>query len=227
MGPAFTGRIVLTPDGGVYLLAGIHMTRTDAWSLLNEFTRSDSLIKHALAVEAAMRTYAEHFSADTELWGVVGLIHDFDYERWPTPPEHTREGARILCERGVDEEIIGAMMSHADWNREQYPLDRPLRKTLAAVDELCGFITAVAYVRPEKLEGMAVSSVKKKLKQKSFAAAVNRDDITRGAELVGLTLDDHISHVIAALQKIAGPLGFTPGEKPGQCGGEATPAGIS
>ena len=190
------------------------MTRSDAWNLLNEFTRNDSLIKHALAVEAAMGNYAAHFSADAQLWGVVGLIHDFDYERWPTPPEHTREGARILRERGVDEEIIGAMMSHAEWNREQYPLDRPLRKTLAAVDELCGFITAVAYVRPEKLEGLAPGSVKKKMKQKSFAAAVNRDDITRGAELMGLSLDDHIGHVIAALRKIAGPLGFAPAEKP-------------
>ena len=184
------------------------MKREDAWSLLNEFTKSESLIKHALAVEAAMRHYAGHFGADPEFWGVVGLIHDFDYERWPNPPEHTHEGARLLRERGVDEEIVGAMLSHADWNRAEYPLDRPLRKTLSAVDELCGFITAVAYVRPERLAGMAASSVRKKLKQKSFAAAVSRDDIAQGAERLGVSLDDHITHVIAALQAAAGPLGL-------------------
>lgn len=184
------------------------MKRPEAWLLLNEFTKSDSLLKHALAVEAAMERYAEHFHEDWQLWGVVGLIHDFDYERWPNPPEHTREGAKILRERGVDEEIVEAMLSHAEWNRDQYPLDRPIRKTLAAVDELCGFITAVAYVRPEKLEGMAASSVKKKMKQKSFAAAVNREDIVRGADLLGVSLEAHIEQVIAALQKIAKPLGF-------------------
>ncbi|HEY6167486.1 MAG TPA: HDIG domain-containing metalloprotein, partial [Verrucomicrobiae bacterium] len=138
------------------------MTRTEAFALLKEFTQSESLIKHALAVEAAMRHYAAHFGADVEQWGVTGLIHDFDYERWPNPPDHTREGARILRERGVDEEIIGAILSHAEWNHDQFPLDRPIRKTLFAVDELCGFVTAVAYVRPEKLSGMTASSVRKK-----------------------------------------------------------------
>jgi putative nucleotidyltransferase with HDIG domain len=184
------------------------MTRTEAWTLLNEFTQSESLLKHALAVEAALRHYAGVHQADADLWGVVGLIHDFDYERWPNPPEHTREGARILRARGVDEEIVGAMLSHADWNQVEYPLDRPLRKALYAVDELCGFVTAVAYVRPERLNGMSAGSVRKKLKQKSFAAAVSREDITRGAELLGLPLDDHVNHVIAALQGAAGPLGF-------------------
>ena len=185
------------------------MKRDAAWSLLNEYTKSESLIKHALAVEAAMRHYAAHFGADPELWGVVGLLHDFDYERWPNPPEHTREGARVLRARGVDEEIVGAILAHADWNHAEYPLDRPLRKTLFAVDELCGFVTAVAYVRPERLAGMTASSVRKKQRQKSFAAAVSRDDIARGAELLGLSLDDHITHVITALQTVAGPLGFT------------------
>jgi putative nucleotidyltransferase with HDIG domain len=184
------------------------MTRETALNLLREFTQSESLIKHALAVEAAMRHYAAHFAAEVDYWGCLGLLHDFDYERWPNPPEHTREGARILRERGVDEEMVGAVLSHAEWNRDTYPLDRPLRKTLAAVDELCGFITAVAYVRPEKLKGMTASSVKKKLKAKGFAAAVNREDITRGAELLGLSLDDHIQHVITALQTVAAPLGF-------------------
>jgi len=184
------------------------MTRDEAWNLLNEYTKSESLIKHALAVEAAMRHYAAHFGENVETWGATGLIHDFDYERWPNPPEHTREGAKILRGRGVDDEIVAAILSHAEWNQDEYPLDRPLRKTLFAVDELCGFVTAVAYVRPEKLVGMAASSVKKKMKQKSFAAAVKREDIEKGAELLGLPLEDHITHVIAAMQTVAGPLGF-------------------
>src|ERR1043166_8816509 len=182
------------------------MTRDEAWNLLNEYTKSESLIKHAIAVEAAMRHYAAHFGEDVESWGVTGLIHDFDYERWPNPPEHTREGARILRERGVNEEIIGAILSHAEWNHDQYPLDRPIRKALFAVDELCGFVTAVAYVRPEKLNGMTASTVRKKMKQKSFAAAVKREDIEKGEELLGLTLDEHITHVIAAMQGIAAEL---------------------
>src|SRR6266498_2380721 len=184
------------------------MTRDEALALLAEFTQSESLIKHALAVEAAMRHYAAHFGESVETWGITGLIHDFDYERWPNPPDHTREGARILRERGVDEEIVGAILSHADWNQAEFPLDRPIRKTLFAVDELCGFITAVAYVRPEKLAGMSASSVRKKMKQKSFAAAVKREDIEQGAQLVGLSLDEHITHVIAAMQGIAKELGL-------------------
>lgn len=176
--------------------------------LLKEYTASESLLKHALAVEAAMRHYAARFGEDIETWGVTGLIHDFDYERWPNPPDHTREGARILRQRGVDEEIVGAILSHADWNWDQFPLDRPLRKALFAVDELCGFVTAVAYVRPEKLAGMAASSVRKKMKQKSFAAAVKREDIEKGAQLLGLSLDEHITQVITGMQGIAKELGL-------------------
>lgn len=184
------------------------MTRDEALSLLKEYTQSESLLKHAFAVEAAMRHYAARFSQDPELWGVTGLIHDFDYERWPNPPEHTREAARILRERGVNEEIVGAILSHADWNQAEYPRDRPLRKTLFAVDELCGFVTAVAYVRPERLAGMAPSSVRKKMKQKSFAAAVKREDIEAGAQLVGAPLDEHIQNVITAMQGVAKELGL-------------------
>jgi len=184
------------------------MTRDDAWRLLTEFTASESLRKHALAVEAAMQHYAAHLNEDVTLWGLVGLVHDFDYERWPEPPAHTREGARLLRERGGDEEIVGAILSHAEWNQADYPLDRPLRKTLFAVDEMCGFVTAVAYVRPERLVGMAPSSVRKKMKQKSFAAAVRREDLERGAALLGIPLDDHIGHVIQALQGIAPALGL-------------------
>ncbi len=187
------------------------MTRDEAWNLLTEFTKSESLRKHALAVEAAMRHLAAAGGADVETWGVTGLLHDFDYERWPNPPEHTREGAKILRERGVSEEMVGAILSHAEWNQDQYPLDRPLRRTLYAVDELCGFILAVAYVRPERLNGMTPSSVRKKMKQKSFAAAVRREDIEKGAELLGLPLDEHIARVIAALQSVAGPLGLAQG----------------
>jgi len=186
------------------------MTRDEALVLLKEFTQSESLIKHALAVEAAMRHYAPRFGGDVEVWGITGLIHDFDYERWPNPPEHTREGARILRERGVDEEIVAAILSHAEWNQNEYPLDRPIRKTLFAVDELCGFITAVAYVRPEKLTGMTASSVRKKMKQKSFAAAVKREDIEQGATLLGMPLDEHITNVITAMQSISAGLGFSP-----------------
>ena len=185
------------------------MDRDQAWALLTESTRSESLLKHALAVEAAMRHYARRFGEGEDLWGLTGLLHDFDYERWPNPPEHTREGARILRERGVGEEVVGAILSHAEWNWAEFPLDRPLRRTLFAVDELCGFITAVAYVRPEKLTGMTASSVRKKMKQKSFAAAVRREDIEKGAELLGLPLDEHITQVITAMQSVAAPLGFT------------------
>ena len=187
------------------------MTHDTALAVLTEFTQSESLRKHALAVEAAMRHYAAHFGENVETWGLTGLIHDFDYERWPNPPEHTREGARILRERGVDEEIIGAILSHAEWNQAEFPRDRPLRKALFAVDELCGFVTAVAYVRPEKLTGMTASSVRKKMKQKSFAAAVKREDIESGAALLGLSLDDHITHVITAMQGIARVLGLAGG----------------
>lgn len=184
------------------------MNRDEAWALLNEFTQSESLLKHALAVETAMRHYARYFAADEDLWGLTGLLHDFDYERWPNPPEHTRQGAQILRERNVNDEIIGAILSHAEWNWAEYPLDRPLRKALFAVDELCGFITAVAYVRPEKMAGMSASSVRKKMKQKSFAAAVKREDIEKGAELLGIALDEHIGNVITAMQRIAPLLGF-------------------
>jgi putative nucleotidyltransferase with HDIG domain len=184
------------------------MNREQAFTLLQEYTKSESLIKHALAVEAAMRLYAGKLGGDPELWGLTGLLHDFDYERFPTPPEHTQTGASILRERGLDEEIIGAILSHAEWNWVDYPLDRPLRKALFAVDELCGFVTAVAYVRPEKLTGMAASSVRKKMKQKSFAAAVSREDIEKGAELLGVSLDDHITNVIQAMGGIKAQLGF-------------------
>lgn len=186
------------------------MERTEAWAILNEHTKNPSLLKHALAVEAAMRFYAGKLDGDVEQWGVAGLLHDFDYERWPDPPAHSREGAKILRAAGVDEEIVGAVLSHTDWNLDEYPRDRPIRKALFAVDELCGFITAVALVRPGRLTGLRAKSVRKKLKEKSFAASVSRDDITAGAEVLGLDLAEHVNNCIDALVPVADKLGLLP-----------------
>ncbi len=182
------------------------MNREKAWEILNEYTTNPALVRHGLCVEAAMRHYAGLTGADEEQWGIAGLLHDFDYERWPTPPEHTREGAKILRDAGFDEEIIGAMLSHVPWNLDDYPRDRPIRKTLYAVDELCGLIYAAALVRPERMEGMKAKSIIKKMKQRAFAAAVSREDIHAGAEFLDMPLADHISNCITALQKIASEL---------------------
>jgi putative nucleotidyltransferase with HDIG domain len=183
------------------------MTRPEALALLHEYTAGDSLRKHAYAVEASMRAYAERLGGDADRWGLVGLLHDFDYERWPEPPHHTQEGACILRERGVDEEIVEAILSHADWNG--IPRDTPLKKALFAVDELSGFITAVAYVRPSRsLAEVDVAAVRKKMKDKGFARAVRREDITEGAALLGVELDDHITTCITALQGIHAELGL-------------------
>ena len=189
------------------------MDREQALKLLEEYTSNPSLIKHALAVEAAMRHYARLGGHDQARWGVVGLLHDFDYQRWPEPPDHTRQGAEILRQRGLDQELVEAVLSHAEWNVEEYPRDTPLRKTLFAVDELCGFLTAVALVRPERLAGLKPKSVKKKLKTKAFAAAVSREDIAEGVALLDLPLDEHIANCTAALQGIAAELELLP---PGQ-----------
>jgi putative nucleotidyltransferase with HDIG domain len=183
------------------------MDRDEALQLLHEYTQSDSLRKHAYAVEAAMRAYAPRFGGDPEVWGITGLLHDFDYERWPDPPEHTRQGAAILRERGYPEEIVLAILSHAEWN--DVPRDMPMFKALFAVDELAGFITAVAYVRPTRsLADTEVSSVKKKMKDKAFARAVRREDITDGAALLGISVDEHIQTVLDAMRGIAGELGL-------------------
>lgn len=186
------------------------MQREQAWALVGEYVGSDSLRKHMRAVAAAMRHYATRFGGDPDRWEVVGLLHDFDYERWPDPPAHTREGAKILRARGVDEEIVGAILSHAEWNLEAYPRDTPVRKCLFAVDELCGFVVACALVRPGRLAGLEPRSVRKKLKTPAFAAAVSREDIAAGAALLGLELDEHIRMVVTALQARAGELGLEP-----------------
>ena len=183
------------------------MSRQEDLKLLHEYTQSPSLIRHMLAVEAALRAYAMHFGEDTDTWGTVGLMHDFDYERWPDPPFHPLEGEKILRAKGYPEDVIYAIKSHADYLTDCPRVSR-LDKTLYACDELAGFITAVAMVRPERLAGMAASSVKKKLKQKSFAAAVHRGDIDRGAADLGIDLDEHIQFVIDALAPIAAQLGL-------------------
>jgi putative nucleotidyltransferase with HDIG domain len=183
------------------------MTRDEALALLHEYTQSESLRKHAYAVEAAMRAYARKLGGDEEVWGLTGLLHDFDYERWPEPPEHTQKGAIILRERGVAEEVVRAILSHAEWN--EIPREAPMEKALFAVDELAGFITAVAYVRPSrKLADVDVAAVKKKMKDKAFARAVRREDITEGAALLGVPVEEHIGTVVAALQGISDQLGL-------------------
>lgn len=185
------------------------MNRDQAMQLLNEYVSSEQLIKHSLAVEAAMRYHAGRLGEDVERWGVVGLLHDFDYQRWPTKPEHSQKAAEILRQRGVDEEIVGAILSHTGWN-EGYPRDTLLRKVLFAVDELSGFLVACTLVRPTRLEGMSRKSVIKKLKERSFAANVSREDIHAGAELLDMPLGELIDHGIEALKPAAEPLGLTP-----------------
>ena len=183
------------------------MNRDDAWNLVCEYTDSDSLRKHMLAVEAAMRAYARRFGEDEELWGIVGLLHDFDYQRWPNPPDHPLKGAEILAARGYPPEVIYAIKSHADYLAHCPRVSR-LDKTLYACDELAGFCTAVAMVRPERIRGMKAASVRKKMKLKGFAAAVSRDDIIRGAADLGVDLDEHIQQVIDAMAQAAEILGL-------------------
>ena len=185
------------------------MEREQAWQLLTEFTKSESLIHHALAVEAAMRAYAAKFGEDEEKWGVVGLIHDFDYERFPTVQGHAIEGPKILRERGWPEEIVRAAQSHAGYtgvSRESL-----MEKALYAVDELTGLITAVALVRPSKdiRDITKIKSVKKKFKDRSFAAAVSREEIAEGAEAMGVDLwTEHVPLVLEAMQGVAEELGL-------------------
>ncbi len=179
--------------------------REEALALLHEFTQNENLIKHALAVESAMRHYARFFEEDEELWGVIGLLHDFDYEKYPTMEDHPFKGAEILRSRNYDESMIEAILSHA--SHTNIPRDTLLKKTLFAVDELCGLITAVALVRPSKqISEVQVKSVKKKMKDKAFARNVNRDEIREGAAGLEIDLSAHINHVLQAMQKIAGDL---------------------
>ena len=183
------------------------MTRAEAWTLLTEHTNGESLIRHALAVEATMRAYARRFGADEEVWGIVGLLHDFDYEKWPDPKDHPTRGAEILWARGVPGEVVTAILSHAEYLG--IPRTTPLMKTLFAVDELCGFITAAALIRPSRsILDLEASSLRKRMKDKAFARNVKREDILKGAEELGVPLDEHIQFVVEAMRTIADDLGL-------------------
>src|SRR6478609_5190803 len=192
------------------------LSRDDATTLLHEWVQSESLRRHCLAVATAMEAYAQRDGADPERWFVAGLLHDMDYERFPDMDDqengHPRSGMKELESRGVDPELVRAIASHADFMG--VPRESQMEKTLYAVDELSGFLLACAYVRPQGLEGLTPKSVKKKLKQPSFAAAVNREDVRAGAEELGVDFDEHVAFVIAALNERADELGVAPSETP-------------
>jgi putative nucleotidyltransferase with HDIG domain len=184
------------------------VNREESWELMCAWTEGDSLRKHMLAVEAAMRAYARRFGEDEEKWGITGLLHDMDYEKHPTPEEHPMVGVRELEKRGYPDDVLHAIRGHADYL--DVPRDTLMSKSLYAVDELSGFIVACALMRPEGLENMKAKSVRKKMKQKSFAAAVNREDIVRGAEELDVDLNEHIEFVAGALREHSDELGLTP-----------------
>jgi putative nucleotidyltransferase with HDIG domain len=202
----------LLQEQGRILKEPLVPTREDAWKLVCEYTESESLRKHMLAVETCVRAYARKNGADEETWGIAALLHDFDYERWPNnehapDQEHPAEGAKILRERGYSEEIIRAIITHADYCG--VPRQSPLEHTLFACDELAGFLTACVYVRPSKsILDLETSSVTKKLKDKAFAKGVNRDDVRNGATELGIPLEEHIAFCIAAMRENAEALGL-------------------
>lgn len=193
------------------------MDRATNLALLNEYVQNPALQRHMFAVEAGLRAYAVKYGEDAEKWATVGLLHDFDYERWPNPPDHPLQGSVILKQRGYSDEIIYAIKSHADYLPDCPRVSR-LDKALYACDELCGFVVACALMRPARLDGMTAKSVRKKMKQASFAAAVSRDDIVRGAADLGVDLDEHITFLIGALAAIAPELDLVP--EAGASGGE-------
>ena len=186
--------------------SAVRPTRDQAWETLTRYTTSEALLRHALAVEASVGFYAKSQGEDEELWRAAALLHDFDYEIHPTLDKHPQDGAPILREEGYPEELIEAVLSHAE--HLAMPRDTPLKRTLFACDELSGFVHACGLVRPTGLEGLEAKSVKKKLKQPSFAAGVHRDEVYAGAELLGLSLDEHIANVVSAMQPIAKELGL-------------------
>ncbi len=187
----------------------IEVTRDNAWDTLTRYTKSESLLRHALAVEAAVAAYARELGGDEELWRVAALLHDFDYEMHPTLDKHPQDGAPLLRAEGYPEEVVETVLSHAE--HLGLPRDTPLKKALFACDELSGFVHACALVRPTGLEGLEPKSVKKKLKQPSFAAGVHREDVYKGAEGLGVDLDEHIRVVVEALKPIAAELGLPAG----------------
>ena len=184
----------------------MEVTRERAWETLTRYTKSQALLRHALAVEAGVRFYAREQGEDEQLWAAVALLHDFDYEMHPSLDEHPQDGAPILREEGWPEEVVEAVLSHAE--HLELPRDTPLKRTLFACDELAGFVHACGLVRPDGIETLEPKSVKKKLKQPSFASGVHRDEVYAGAELLGLELDDHIRNVVTAMRPIAGELGL-------------------
>jgi putative nucleotidyltransferase with HDIG domain len=188
------------------LVSPMDVTREQAWETLTRYTQSEALRRHALAVEAAVGWYAQVFGGNEELWRATALLHDFDYEIHPTLDKHPQDGAPILREEGYPEELIESVLSHAE--HLELPRDTELKKTLFACDELAGFIHACGLVRPDGIETLEPKSVRKKLKQPSFAAGVHRDEVYRGAEELGVALDDHIRNVVTAMRPIAGELGL-------------------
>ncbi len=184
------------------------MNRDDAFALMCEYTENESLRRHMICVELAMMAYANKLGEDVEKWGIVGLLHDFDYERWPTAPDHPLQGSKILAEKGYPDDVIYAIKSHVN-QVPDCPRISLMDKTLFGVDELCGFITAVALMRPTGIVGMKSKSVRKKMKQRSFAEKVSRDDIQNGAEDLGIELNEHIQFVIDALAPHAESLQLT------------------
>jgi putative nucleotidyltransferase with HDIG domain len=194
------------PRNPAILANPMEVTRDRAWQTLTEYTKSESLLRHALAVEASVRAYAVKFGEDEELWGCTALLHDFDYEIHPTLDKHPQDGAPILREEGYPEVLIEGVLSHAE--HLAMPRDTPLKKTLFACDELSGFVCACGYVRPDGIATLEPKSVRKKLKQPSFAAGVHRDEVYAGAKELGVDLDEHIAFVIAALRPIAEELGI-------------------
>ena len=190
-------------------------TREEAWELLCEYTKGKSLRQHALAVEAAMRAAASRYGdpdADPDEWGITGMLHDFDYEMFPSAEEHPYKGANILCGRGYSEGVIRAILGHATYTG--VPRDTQMARALFATDELCGFLVACALVRPSKsLDDLEVSSVRKKLKDKAFARTVNRDDIRQGVAELGVDLDEHIRFVIESLKPVQARIGLKGGDE--------------
>ncbi len=184
----------------------MEVTRDRAWDTLTRYTKSEALLRHALAVEAAVRAYARRLGGDEELWGATALLHDFDYEIHPTLDKHPQDGAAILREEGYPEELIESVLSHAE--HLAMPRDTDLKRTLFACDELAGFIHACGLVRPDGIETLTPKSVKKKLKQPSFAAGVHRDEVYAGAELLGVDFDEHVQTVTDAMKPISKELGL-------------------
>jgi putative nucleotidyltransferase with HDIG domain len=186
------------------------MDRQETWNLLCEYTKNENLRKHALAVEACMAAYARKFGEDEDKWRIVGLIHDFDYEVYPDAPDHPLKGSEILKEKGYPEDVRRAILGHAEYTA--VPRDTLMARALFACDELAGFITACSLVRPDRIATLEARSVRKRMKDKAFARSVNRQDIVKSAEELGIPLEEHITFCIQAMREIAGELGLAPGE---------------